>query len=152
MLRSILAVIASYILMSILVIGAFMGLWFGMGPDRLLMPGSWKGGLFLCIAAPAITVIGGLLGGWICAKIARNRSAVMALAAVVLGLGFVTAFFTLQKPFPADPREPGLTMEQLMEKGREPTWLALLNPILGAASVLAGGMCLCGGKKPAQPA
>lgn len=142
MLRSIVAVVATYIVMSVLIVGAFMGLWFGLGPDRLLLPNSWKGNLLLCIAAPAITVLAGLFGGWMCAKIARGRKPVIVLAGLVFVLGMIVAYSTLQKPFPADPREPGLTMQQLMEKGREPTWLALLNPIIGAAAVLAGGWCV----------
>lgn len=72
MLRSILAVIATYFAMSILVLGAFMGMWFGLGPDRLLQPESFKGNMLITIAAPSITVIGGLFGGWMCAKIGRG--------------------------------------------------------------------------------
>lgn len=55
MLRSILAVVATYIAMAVFVVGSFMGLWFGLGPDRLLVPGTWKGNMLLCIAAPGIT-------------------------------------------------------------------------------------------------
>ncbi|MFN0131632.1 MAG: hypothetical protein ACKVW3_03730 [Phycisphaerales bacterium] len=29
-----------------------------------------------------------------------------------------------------------------MEKGREPTWLAIFNPIGGAAAVLIGGLII----------
>jgi hypothetical protein len=137
--------------MCALVIGAFMGLWMGMGVDRLLKPGSWQGNTFLCIAAPAITVIGGLFGGWMCGKIGRGRGPVMALAADTLVVGLAsTIFITLKKPFPADPREPGLTMEQIMEKGREPTWLAIFNPIAGAVMVVIGGMGAGKGRKAAD--
>lgn len=147
MLRSIVAVVVTYIAMTVLIMGLFAGLWFGLGPDRLLQPGSWKGNLFFSIAAPAITVVVGLFGGWMCAKIGRGRKPVMALGGLVLVVGLIVAYFTLQKPYPADPREPGLTMQQMMEKGREPTWLAILNPILGAATVLIGGLCMAGAKK-----
>jgi hypothetical protein len=150
MLRSILAVIASYIVMAILIMAVFAGLWFGMGPDRLLKPGSWEGNMFLCIAAPGITLLGGLFGGWMCAKIVRPpnaRKPVMALAGIVLVLGLVMAYFTLQKPAPTGPREPGMTMQQIMEQGREPTWVAISNPIIGAAAVLVGGLCIAGRRK-----
>lgn len=145
MLRSIIAVVVTYILMSVLIIGTFMGLWFGMGPNRLLEPGSFQGNLFFTIAAPAITVIVGLFGGWMCATISRGRTPVIVLAGVVLVLGLLTAAVTLQKPFPADPRDPNMTMAQLMEVGREPTWLAIFNPIGGAAAVLLGGLVLAKG-------
>ena len=72
----------------------------------------------------------------------RGRTPVIVLAGVVLVLGLLTAAVTLQKPFPADPRDPNMTMEQLMLVGREPTWLAIFNPIGGAAAVLLGGLVL----------
>jgi len=142
MLRSIITVVVTYIVMSVLIMGTFMGMWFGMGPNRLLEPGSFQGTLFLCIAAPSITVVVGLLGGWACATFSRRRGPVMVLAGIVLALGLLSAYFTLQRPFPADPRDPDMTMQQLMEVGREPTWLALFNPIGGAAAVLVGGLVL----------
>jgi hypothetical protein len=148
MVRSIIAVVASYIAMVILIMGAFAGMWFGMGPDRLLEPGLWTGNVFLCIAAPAITLIFGLFGGWMCAKIGRSTKPVMVLAGVVLVLGMLTAYFTLQKPEPTGPRAPGMSMTEIMEKGREPTWLAIFNPIGGAAAVLIGGLCIAAPRKP----
>lgn len=147
MLRSIAAVVVAYILMAILIIAAFTGLWFGLGPDGLLRPGSFKGNVFFTITAPAITVIGGLFGGWFCAKIGRSRKPVIALAGIVLVLGLVMAYFTLKAPFPADPRPPGMTVMEIMEVGREPTWLAIFNPIAGAGAVLIGGLVMAAPRK-----
>ncbi|MFM9996682.1 MAG: hypothetical protein ACKVU4_12890 [Phycisphaerales bacterium] len=152
MLRSIIAVVVSYIVMAVLVIGVFMGMWFGLGPDGLLQPGSFKGNMLIAIAAPSIALLGGLFGGWLCARIAggagRGRKPVMALAGVVLVLGLVLAYFTLQKPYPADPRPAGMTVAQIMEVGREPTWVAIFNPIGGAVAVLLGGLVIGGARKP----
>jgi hypothetical protein len=142
MLRSILAVIVAYVAMSALVMAGFSGLLFGVGIDGLLEPGTWKGNTLMCIAAPGITVACGLFGGWLCTKIARRRTPVLVLAGLVLGFGMMTAYFTLQKPEPTGPRPQGTTLKQFMEQGREPTWFALLNPVLGAAAVLLGGCCM----------
>lgn len=150
MLRSIAAVVVTYIVMAILIIAVFMGLWLGLGPDRLLKPGSFQGNMLITIAAPSITLLVGLFGGWMCAKIAgggRSRTPVMVLAGVVLVLGLTTAYFTLQKPFPADPRPADMTVQELMEVGREPTWVALFNPIGGAVAVLIGGLVLVPARK-----
>lgn len=147
MLRSTLAVIASYIAMAILVVAAFMGLWFGLGPNGLLQPNSFKGNMIITIAAPAIAIIGGLFGGWMCARIGRGRKPVIELAVVVLVLGLIMAYFTLQKPFPADPRDPNMTVQEIMKKGREPTWVAIFNPIAGALSVLIGGLIMAAPSK-----
>ena len=148
MLRSIIAVIVSYIVMFVLIFVSFAALVFGLGIDGLLKPGSFQGGLLITIAAPSITLITGVFGGWLCAKIAgvgtggRGRTPVIALAVVVFVLGALSAAITLQKPFPADPRPADMTLEQFMEVGREPTWVAVSNPIIGAIGVLIGGMLM----------
>ncbi|MBU6414421.1 MAG: hypothetical protein KGS45_13235 [Planctomycetes bacterium] len=139
MLRTIVAVVVSYIVMSIIIFAVFAALMFGMGPDKLLEPGSWKGTTFLNIVAPSITVISGLFGGWLSVKIGASRKPVVPLAVVVLLLGAVTAYFTMQKPAPTGERPAGMAMEEFMEKGREPTWLLIFNPIGGAAAVMIGG-------------
>ncbi len=148
MLRSILSVIVSYIAMFIFIVVTFMGLWFGMGVDGLLQPGSYKGNMLLCIAVPCITIIAGILGGRLCFKIARGRKPVMVLAGIVFVLGAITAYFTLQKPELTGTRPAGMKVQELMEKGREPTWVAVSNPIIGALGVLVGGLCLCAPRKP----
>lgn len=149
MIRSVIAVIASYIAMAIVVLALFSGMWFGLGPDRLLKPGSYQGSIVITILAPSITIIAGLFGGWMCAKIARGTKPVLVLAGIVVVLGGLLAAFTLQKPYPADPRPEGMTVQQIMEIGREPTWFAIANPIIGAAAILLGGMCLGAPKKTA---
>ncbi len=152
MLRTILAIVVTYIVMAILIMAAFMGMWFGLGPDGLLQPGSFKGNMVISILAPSITLIGGLFGGWLCVKIAgssRGRQSVAALAGLVLVLGLAMAYFTLQKPYPADPRPAGMTVQQIMEVGREPTWFAIFNPFAGAFAVLIGGLVIASPRKSA---
>lgn len=148
MIKSIVAVIVSYIAMSAIIIAVFSGLWFGLGPDRLLVPGSWDGNLYFSIAVPGLTMCAGLFGGWLCAKIAPRRGPVMVLASLVLLLGLTMAVFTLQKPAPSGPRPAGMTMAEIMEKGREPAWVAISNPIIGCVAVLIGGLVLGSARKP----
>jgi len=156
MLRAILALSASLSFMAFLTMVMFGGLWYGLGPDRLFQPGLWTGSTLFAIAAPAITVITRLFGGWMCAKVAGRgrKNSVLTLAGIVLVLGLVMAYITIQKPEPTAPRAPGATIDQFFDNGREPTWLALFNPIAGAGAVLIGGFMLAGGggahaRKPA---
>lgn len=158
MLRSIAAVIVCYIVMFILIFVCFAALVFGLGIDGLLKPGSFQGNMLITIAAPSITIIVGLFGGWLCAKIAgggnggreagRGRNSVIALAAVNLVVGAIFAVGTLQKPFPADPRPADMTLEEFMKVGREPTWVAVSNPIIGSIAVLVGGLLIARGTSP----
>lgn len=154
MLRPIVAVVASIIVMGVLTMGLFSGLWYGLGPDRLLEPGLWKGSLLFGIAAATITVVTRVLGGWMCGRIAgagRGRGAVMVLAGIVLALGGVMAAVTIQRPYSTEPRPPGATVDQFMDNGREPTWLAIFNAVGGAAAVLIGGLVMSGGASERKP-
>lgn len=141
--RSILAVVVSYIVMMVLVFGSFMSLWIGLGPNKLLEPGTFQGNMFLCIAAPSIAGLAGVLGGWLCGRMARGKmSAVVGLAVLTLVAGLTMGYFTMQKPFPTGARDPNMTMEELMKVGREPDWVAIGNPIIGAVGVMIGGLVL----------
>jgi hypothetical protein len=142
MIRATAGVVSGFIVGFAISIGLFMAMWFGLGPDAILEKGLFKGNMILNIGAPLFTVIGGLVGGWLCARVSRSRRAVIACAAVLFLVGAWGAYDVLQKPEPG-PRAPGLTAKQALDKGREPTWFALINPLLGAGSILVGGMCLC---------
>jgi hypothetical protein len=148
MLRSIGGVVVGYVALFIVTAGLFMTMWFGLGPDQIFEPGTFHPNIILNIGAPAISVLGALLGGWVCAKVSRSRKAVIALASIVLIVGLVAAYFTLQKPEPG-ARDPKWTAKETMDHGREPNWYALANPFIGCFGILLGGMCVCGcGKKP----
>lgn len=148
MVRSIAAVLVSYIVMGILMGGLFIGMWYGLGMDRLLKPGSFDPNMTLNILAPAISVFSGVMGGLVCAKIGRSKKLVMVLAVLVLVLGLVQAFFTLQQPLPVDPRDPSMTMTEFRAVHRQPSWFAIFSPIGGAIAVLVGGLVLRGKKHP----
>ncbi len=148
MLRSIVAVVVSFIAMFGLTMVVFSGLWYGLGPDALFQPASFKFSMLFAIALAAITIIRGLLGGWMCAKIGRGTKPVIVLAGLVLVLGMIVCYSTLQKPEPTDVREPGMTIDQFFDKTREPTWFVIFSPIAGAATVLIGGLCIAAPRKP----
>lgn len=156
MLRSIVAIAVSIIVMGVLTMVLFSGLWYGLGPDRLLESGAWKGNMLFAVSLAAITVITRLLGGWMCARIAgagRGRTPVLVLAGIVLALGAAMAFVTIQKPYSTEPRPPGATVDQFFDNSREPTWLAIFNAVGGAGAVLIGGLVISrGGGNARKPA
>jgi cytochrome bd-type quinol oxidase subunit 2 len=148
MARATLGVIVGYVAMAALVMGLFIGMWFVLGVDGVLEKGQFKGNMVLNIGAPAISIAGAILGGWICARVSRSRRTVLVFAAIVFVVGMIAAYSTLRKPEPG-PRDPNLTVIEAIKKGREPNWFALLNPFLGVGGILLGGCCVgCCKKKP----
>ncbi len=139
MVRAIVAVVVGYIALFIVVMCLFLGLWFVLGVDGVLQPGTFKGTMALNVGAVATSIVGALAGGVVCGLIAKTRTPVKVLAGIVLVLGLAAAVSTVMKPEPGE-RKPGLTVMEALQQGREPNWFAIVNPFVGAGGVLVGGM------------
>jgi cytosine/uracil/thiamine/allantoin permease len=138
MLRSILAVIAGYAAMFVIVFLTMSAAFFAVGPDRAFRPGGYQvTPLWIAIWA-VISVGAGVAGGWTTARIARNRAAVGALAGIVLVLGLATGFATLNTPPPEAARGPDTPLTDAMTNARAPAWNAFLTPVIGVVGVIAG--------------
>ena len=82
MLRSVLAVIVGYILMFILQVVAFMTIYTSVGADWSFKPGSYQASTRWTVMQFAVILVTGIIGGLICAVIARRGKAPLALAVV----------------------------------------------------------------------
>ncbi|MEQ8770788.1 MAG: hypothetical protein RIB60_09810 [Phycisphaerales bacterium] len=138
MVRAVLGVIGGYLSVAMIVFTSFSLAFFAMGPDRAYQPGSYEVSTTWLAVSIVLTIIAALLGGWICALIAKPGSkAPLVLAGVVLVLGLVSAAFGMQMD------DPGLRAEDVgvleaMQESRQPVWLLFLNPVIGAVGVLLG--------------
>ena len=83
MVRSILAVLAGFIVMVVLVMALFVALAFSLGAEGMFQPGSFKSSSTAHVAALVVSIVGALAGGWLCALIARKRTPVLALASMM---------------------------------------------------------------------
>jgi hypothetical protein len=141
MVRNIGGVIVGYILMALLIFLTFSATYLLMGADGAFKPGTYEvSGLWLA-ASFVLSLIAAAAGGYVCAAIARGGRAPLALAVLVLVLGLLAAIPVLKAA--GDGRELAVRTGdvpnmQAMQSAVQPGWVALLNPFLGAAGVLAG--------------
>lgn len=140
MVRAILAVIVSYVVMFLLIFLAFTGAYLLFGADWAFKPGSFQASNRWLAIAFVINLVVAIIGGLICTVIARGGKAPLALAAVVFVLGLLFAIPSL-----VARNEPGnvvragdVPMIEAMQKAKEPVWVPLLFPFVGAAGVLIG--------------
>ena len=88
-----------------------------------------------------VVLVTAIIGGLICAVIAKGGKAPLALAAVVLVLGLGLAFLSTAMR-PADTHEVrtgNVPNMEAMSKARHPVWVVFLGPFIGAVGVVIGG-------------
>jgi predicted lipid-binding transport protein (Tim44 family) len=85
-----------------------------------------------------IALIGGILGGLICAAISKSKGACMAFAIIVLAVGLIVGIPTAMKEHSAAARSGDVPNLEAMQKAQTPSWVCFLNPVLGAAGVMLG--------------
>lgn len=141
MLRSVLAVIAGYLAMFVLIFLAFTCVYQVLGADGSFKPGSFQSSNRWLLIAFVVNFVVAIIGGLICAAIAKGGKAPLALAIVVFALGFVFAIPSLiaRNDTTNMVRTGDVPMFEAMAKAKEPVWVPLTFPFVGAAGVLIGG-------------
>jgi len=141
MARSIIAVIASYIIMFVLTFCAFTGVYMVLRADGSFNPGTFEASSLWIAIAFGVNFVVAVIGGLICAAIARGGKAPLVLAIVVFVLGLLLAIPSLvaQKTNAGLVRSGDVPMMEAMQKAQEPVWVPFTFPFVGAIGVLIGG-------------
>lgn len=154
MLRSVAAVIVSFLFMLIFGVGlqlilSVMSLAMSNTSDlddSYYIDG-FEGTLFMKIAVPTAMVAVGLMGGYLCAVVGRTRASILILAGLVVVYAQIALYNNLQKQLPKQPMDPNMTVMQVMETKRLPMWITMFGPFGQSLGVLIGGMVLARGGK-----
>jgi hypothetical protein len=139
MLRSILAVVAGYLVFALFIFVAFTALYLLLGADASFKPGSYHPSSLWLALSTLLGFVGTVVGGYVCAALARGGRAPLALAVVVLVVGLLFAFLAPKRSEGSEARAGDVPNMEAMQKAIQPRWSALLNPFLGVAGVLVGG-------------
>ena len=150
MVRAILGVIVGYIAMSVAVVTTFTGAYLILGAKGAFEPGAWLPSPVWLVLSVVLGLIGAIIGGLVCAMIAKVGSkAPLTLAVLVLVLGLVMAGLAFAQPENPDrpmPRPDEVGNFDAMMYAESPTWSILLNPVLGVVGVLIGARLAGKGK------
>lgn len=141
MARSIIAVIVGYVVMFVLVFATFTGFFMLMGTEGSFKPNSFEASNAWNVMALIGNLVIAVIGGFVCAAIARGGKAPIALAIVVFVLGLLLAIPTLvaNKQNANRVRTGNISQMEAMQNATQPAWVAFTFPILGAIGVLIGG-------------
>ena len=140
MARSIIAVIVGYLVMFILVSATFMGVFLLMGVEWSFKPASFEASNAWNVMSLIASFVVAVIGGFLCAAIAKGSRAPIALAIVVFALGLLMAIPTLfaNKANANRVRTGDLSQFEAMQNATQPAWVPFTFPILGVAGVLVG--------------
>jgi hypothetical protein len=140
MLRATAGVIVGYLAMFLVVFVLLSGAFLALGVDRTFQPGTYDVTTLWLVVWFAVTALAGLAGGYVCAALSASRKAPVVLAGLVLLLGLAMAAPVLMAKPPEANQMRGADVGNLeaMQYAREPVWVAIMNPVLGAAGAILG--------------
>lgn len=141
MVRSIVAVIVSYISMFVLNFLGFVGLYALVGPNHAFKPRLYLASNRWILMGVAVMFVSGIIAGLICAAIARGRKATLALAGLILVVGLLLAIPAVMKSRnnAGLVRAGDVTSMEAMEKATWPVWAPLVFPFVSAVGAIVGG-------------
>ena len=140
MVRFVAAIVLGYVAMLIVVVGVFAAAYPLVGIDRLFEPGTYQAAWGWILLSFAVGLVAAMTGGSLCARIAPETGAPLWLAAIVLVLGGLMAIPAVMTASTSrgGVRPPQITMSDAKAHAEQPVWVALLNPLVGAAGILMG--------------
>ena len=140
MLKSILAIIASYVAMFIFLFAAFTGCYFALGAEGTFQTDSYNVTTVWIALTVVVCLLGGIVGGFVCAAISKSKKTCQVFAFIVLFIGLLVCCIPAMKRNPNAPnvRAGEVSNMDAMELAVSPMWLHLLTPVLSAVGVLIG--------------
>ena len=139
MLRSILAIIVSYVAMFVIFMAIFTCLYFALGIERVFQPDSYEvSGLWIGLSL-GIGFVVSMFSGFLCALISKSWRTCQVFALIVFLLALLQCISALKRnPDAPNTRAGEVGMFDAMNLAVTPLWFHFVNPILSGAGVLIG--------------
>ena len=138
--RKIIGVIVGYVAMAAFVFVSFTILYMILGPEGSFQPGTYQVSAIWLVLSLVLGLFAAIIGGLVCVLIAKDKSAALWLAGLVLVLGLVLAIPQLgvSEEEMNKIREGNVDNMEAMQNAKQPPLTLILNPIIGAVGVIAG--------------
>lgn len=140
MVRNILGVVLGYVTMFAFVFISFTVLYLILGADGSFESGTYEVSIVWIIISFIFGLAAAVLGGYLCVLISKNNKAVLVLAALVLIFGIAMAIPALGESadYVYEMRKNDVSNMEAMQNAKQPAYMLILNPIIGALGVFAG--------------
>jgi hypothetical protein len=139
MLKSILAIIVSYVAMFVIFMAIFTGLYFVLGIERVFQADSYEVSMLWIVLTLVIGFIVSMFAGYLCGAISQSWRTCQVFALIVFLLALMQCLSALRRsPDAPNTRAGEVGMLDAMSLAVTPLWLHFVNPILSGAGVLLG--------------
>lgn len=139
MLKSILAIIASYVVIFIFLFAAFTGCYFVLGTDGTFQTDSYEVTTVWIVLTVVVCLLAGIIGGFVCAAISKSWRTCQIFAFIVFFGGLLACIPAMRRsPDGPNTRAGEVSNREAMKLAVSPMWLHLLTPVISAAGVLLG--------------
>ena len=127
--------------MFVLAFIAFTCAYLVVGSDVAFKPGIYEASTTWIGIAFVINIVVAIIGGFVCALIAKGGRSPLALAilAVILGLVIAIADMNKEKTNAGMVRSPSTRQMERIQKAYWPVWVPFTFPLTSAIGVLIGG-------------
>ncbi|HSV61790.1 MAG TPA: hypothetical protein VLH83_00475 [Chthoniobacterales bacterium] len=140
MLKSIVAIIVSYIAMFVIFMAIFTCLYFVLGVERVFQADSYEVSMLWIALTLVIGFVVSMFSGYLCAAISNSWRTCQVFALIVFVLALIQCFSAVRRINPDAPntRAGEVGMFDAMSLAVTPMWLHFANPIISGAAVLIG--------------
>ena len=139
MLKSILAIIVSYVAMFVLFMAVFTCLYFVLGVERVFQTDSYEVSLLWIIVTLVMAFLGTMFAGYLCATISKSWRTCQVFVLIVFLLALVQCLSALKRnPDAPNVRAGEVTYLEAIGLAVTPLWLHFINPLISGAGVLLG--------------
>jgi MFS family permease len=111
-----------------------------LGADGSFEPGTYEVSFIWIVISFLLGLAAAILGGYLCVLISKNQKVALVLAGLVFVLGIAMALPALGESADEvhEMRKNDVPNMEAMEKAKQPVYMLILNPIIGALGVFAG--------------
>ena len=140
MLKSILAIIVSYVAMFVIFMAIFTCLYFLLGVERVFQADSYEVSMLWIALTVVIGLLVSIFAGFLCAAISKSWRTCQVFALIIFVLALIQCVSALRRNNPDAPniRAGEVGMFDAMSLAVTPMWLHFVNPMLSGAGVLIG--------------
>ena len=139
MLKSILAIIASYAVMFLFFIAVFFGCYMVLGSERVFQTDSYEVTPLWIALSVILSFLGSILGGFLCAAISKSKRTCQVFAFIVFFVSLLACLPAMKRnPDAPNVRASEVTNFEALRLEVSPMWFHLITPVISAAGVLLG--------------